>query len=98
MRDVAKRARVSQSTVSRVLSPTPQAIPIGEETRQRVLSAVEELGYFPNLHAGSLRGQRTHMLAMMIADIANPVRHPLKPRVPLAAGNLGAVEEPGRAA
>lgn len=77
MRDVAKRAKVSQSTVSRVLSPTPQAIPIGEETRQRVLSAVEELGYYPNLHAGSLRGQRTHMLAMMIADIANPFYHPM---------------------
>lgn len=77
MRDVAKLARVSQSTVSRVLSPTPQAIPIGEETRQRVLSAVEVLGYHPNLHAGSLRGQRTHMLAMMIADIANPFYHPM---------------------
>jgi LacI family transcriptional regulator len=77
MRDVAKRARVSQSTVSRVLSPAPQGILIGEETRQRVLSAVEELGYYPNLHAGSLRGQRTHMLAMMIADIANPFYHPM---------------------
>jgi len=77
MRDVARRAQVSQSTVSRVLSPTPQGIPIGEETRQRVLHAVEELGYYPNLHAGSLRGQRTHMLAMMIADIANPFYHPM---------------------
>jgi LacI family transcriptional regulator len=77
MRDVAKRAQVSQSTVSRVLSPTPQAIPIGEETRQRVLDAVEELGYFPNLHAGSLRGQKTHLIAMMIADIANPFYHPM---------------------
>lgn len=77
MRDVARRAQVSQSTVSRVLSPTPQGIPIGEETRQRVLTAVEELGYHPNLHAGSLRGQRTHMLAMMIADIANPFYHPM---------------------
>ena len=77
MRDVARRAQVSQSTVSRVLSPTPQGILIGEETRQRVLTAVEELGYHPNLHAGSLRGQRTHMLAMMIADIANPFYHPM---------------------
>lgn len=77
MRDVARRAKVSQSTVSRVLSPTPQAIPIGEETRQRVLNAVEELGYYPNLHAGSLRGQKTHLIAMMIADIANPFYHPM---------------------
>ncbi|MCB0064096.1 MAG: LacI family DNA-binding transcriptional regulator [Caldilineaceae bacterium] len=75
MRDVAKLAKVSQSTVSRVLSPTPQAIPIGEETRQRVLEAVETLGYYPNLHAGSLRGQKTRMLAMLIADISNPFYH-----------------------
>lgn len=77
MRDVAKLAKVSQSTVSRVLSPTPQAIPIGEETRRRVLNAVETLGYHPNLHAGSLRGQKTRMIAMLIADIANPFYHPM---------------------
>lgn len=77
MRDVAKLAQVSQSTVSRVLSRTPQAIPIGEETRQRVLTAVEQLGYYPNLHAGSLRGQPTRLIAMMIADIANSFYHPM---------------------
>lgn len=77
MRDVAKLANVSQSTVSRVLSPTQQPIPIGEETRQRVLDAVETLGYQPNLHAGSLRGQKTQMIAMLIADIANPFYHPM---------------------
>jgi len=75
MRDVAKLANVSQSTVSRVLSPSPQAIPIGEKTRQRVLDAVETLGYHPNLHAGSLRGQKTRMIAMLIADISNPFYH-----------------------
>ena len=77
MRDVAKLANVSQSTVSRVLSGTLEPIPIGEETRQRVLEAVEQLGYQPNLHAGSLRGQKTQMIAIMIADIANPFYHPL---------------------
>jgi LacI family transcriptional regulator len=77
MRDVAKLANVSQSTVSRVLSGTSEPIPIGEETRQRVLEAVEQLSYQPNLHAGSLRGQKTQMIAIMIADIANPFYHPL---------------------
>ena len=75
MRDVAKLANVAQSTVSRVLSGAADTVPISEETRQRVLAAVEQLGYRPNLHAGSLRGQKTHMLAMMIADIANPFYH-----------------------
>ena len=75
MHDVAKLAGVSQSTVSRILNDNTAGIPIGEETRRRVLDAVQTLGYFPNLHAGSLRGQKTRMLAMMIADIANPFYH-----------------------
>lgn len=75
MHDVAKLANVSQSTVSRVLSGATEPIAIGEETRQRVLEAVEQLKYQPNLHAGSLRGQKTRMVAMMIADITNPFYH-----------------------
>ena len=77
MRDVARLANVSQSTVSRVLSGVEDGIPIGEETRQRVLEAVESLGYTPNLYAGSLRGQKTLMIALMVADIANPFYHPM---------------------
>lgn len=77
MRDVAELAHVSQSTVSRVLSQATAPIPIGPETQQRVLAAVKQLGYHPNLHAGSLRGQKTRMVAMMIADIANPFYHPM---------------------
>jgi DNA-binding LacI/PurR family transcriptional regulator len=75
MNDVAKIANVSQSTVSRVLSGATDPIPIGEETRQRVLEAVAQLKYQPNLHAGSLRGQKTRMVAIMIADITNPFYH-----------------------
>ena len=75
MNDVAKLANVSQSTVSRVLSGKEQPIPIGDDTRQRVLDAVAQLKYQPNLHAGSLRGQKTLMIAMMIADITNPFYH-----------------------
>jgi LacI family transcriptional regulator len=77
MRDVAKLANVAQSTVSRVLSGGGNGIPISEETRQRVMEAVETLGYYPNLYAGSLRGQKTYMIAMMVADIANPFYHPM---------------------
>ncbi len=77
MRDVARRANVSQSTVSRVLSGATDPIAIGEETRRRVLDAVQQLGYHPNLHAGSLRSKKTRMLAMLIADIGNPFYHPM---------------------
>lgn len=77
MRDVAKLAQVSQSTVSRVLNGSSLPIPISAETQQRVQNAVSQLGYQPNLYAGSLRGQKTQLIAMMIADIANPFYHPM---------------------
>jgi len=73
MRDVAELAGVSQSTVSRVLNPaTATVVSISEETRQTIFDAVKRLGYHPNLAARSLRGQKTMLIAMMIADILNP--------------------------
>jgi LacI family transcriptional regulator len=77
MRDVARIAGVSQPTVSRVLNDAPSAIPVSEETRQRVLAAVKELKYRPNMTARSLRTQQTQMIALMIADISNAFYHPI---------------------
>jgi len=75
MRDVAQLAGVSQTTVSRVLSQASSPIAISEETYKRVQDAVEQLGYYPNIAARSLRGQPAEMIAMMIADISNPFYH-----------------------
>jgi LacI family transcriptional regulator len=79
MRDVARAANVSQSTVSRILSPSSSKskVPIGEETKRKVLAVVKELGYQPNQYARSLRGQKNHVIAMLIADISNPFYHPM---------------------
>ncbi len=55
MHDVAKLAGVSQPTVSRVLNANNTKIPISEDTREKVMAAVAELGYRPNMHARSLR-------------------------------------------
>ena len=77
MRDVARAANVSQSTVSRVLSPVPSTVPISEDTRKKVLAVVKELGYHPNQYARSLRGKKIHMIGLMIADISNPFYHPM---------------------
>jgi LacI family transcriptional regulator len=79
MRDVAKAANVSQSTVSRILSPsTSQSkVPISEETIEKVMTVVKELGYQPNQYARSLRGQKNHVIGMLIADISNPFYHPM---------------------
>jgi LacI family transcriptional regulator len=77
MRDVAKLAGVSQPTVSRVLNQSETAISISEETRSKVLAAVEHLAYTPNMLARGLRTQQTQMLAVLIADISNSFYHPI---------------------
>src|SRR5688572_28153306 len=77
MHDVARLAGVSQSTVSRVLNGTASHLPISEQTRQRILDAVDQLGYQPNMTARSLRTQRTQMIAVMIGDISNAFYHPV---------------------
>jgi LacI family transcriptional regulator len=68
--DVAKLARVSQAAVSKVLNGNDLAIP--EQTRQRILGAMDELGYLPNKSAQSLRTQKTRTIASIIPDITNP--------------------------
>jgi LacI family transcriptional regulator len=75
--DVAKLAGVSQSTVSRVLNDNNVLIPISEDTKQRVMDAVKELGYQTNMLARSLRTQKTQMIAVMIGDISNAFYHPI---------------------
>jgi DNA-binding LacI/PurR family transcriptional regulator len=59
---VAELAGVSPSTVSYVLSGDR---PIGAETKQRVLDAIQELGYEPNSSARALRTARTNVLALL---------------------------------
>ena len=77
MYDVAKLAGVSQPTVSRVLHPTKTTPSISVETRQRVLAAVETLGYRANTVARSLRTRRTNTIALLLADISNGFYHPM---------------------
>ena len=67
--DVARRASVSPATVSRVLNGDPR---VGEAYRTRVLRAVEELDYRPNVLARNLRRQRTAMIGVVVPDIENP--------------------------
>ncbi|HEX2623392.1 MAG TPA: LacI family DNA-binding transcriptional regulator, partial [Phototrophicaceae bacterium] len=77
IQDVAKLAGVSHSTVSRVLNQNLTSIAISEQTRQKIMEAVETLGYQPNMIARSLRTQRTRMIAVMIGDISNAFYHPI---------------------
>ncbi|MBX3065777.1 MAG: LacI family DNA-binding transcriptional regulator [Anaerolineae bacterium] len=62
LKEVAQRANVSTATVSKVLSNTPY---VSEATRERVLEAVEELGYIPNLAARALSKGRTYVVGVI---------------------------------
>jgi len=70
--DVARRAGVSQSTVSRTFSRDAEESGVSEETRLRVLQAAEELGYRPNALARSLITQRSRMVAVLFSYLDNP--------------------------
>ena len=66
---VAKRAGVSAATVSRVLNDTGR---VGESTRARVLRAVKELQYHPNLAARTLAHGRSRTLGLIVSNLRNP--------------------------
>lgn len=66
--DVARKARVSSATVSRVLAGNES---VNAQLRERVLDAVEELKYQPNRVAQSLRVQRSSTIGLIMPDIQN---------------------------
>lgn len=71
--DVAQVAGVSRATVSFVINDsTDSRVPISEETRQRVLKAVEELGYIPDTRAQALRSGDSKTIGLIIPDMHNP--------------------------
>lgn len=66
MYDVARLANVSHQTVSRVVNNQPGT---REETRQRVLQAMEELGYRPNRMARALASSRSRIIGVLVSDV-----------------------------
>ena len=70
--DVARKAGVSQPTVSLVLSRNPNAR-VAKATRARVLAIAKELGYRPNRLAQGLVHQRSFALGVIVPGFANPV-------------------------
>ena len=78
LRDVAKHANVSTSTVSRVLNNKTTTIPISDETRQRVLQAVQAVGYKPNIVARQLARKQSFALICAVVPKTVPavLSHP----------------------
>jgi len=67
--EVAKQARVSTATVSRVLNDHG---PIKASTRLRVLKAIEKCRYYPNSNARALAGRKSRTLGMVVSNLENP--------------------------
>lgn len=68
--DVARHANVSTATVSRCLNAPDK---VGEATRNRVMAAVNELGYAPNFNARALAAKRTNTIGAVIPTIENTI-------------------------
>lgn len=69
IKDVAREAKVSIATVSRVLN---NSAVVTDETKQRVLDAIKKTGYKPNALARSLKIQKTHTIGLIVPDISSP--------------------------
>jgi len=69
IREIAKRARVSTATVSRVVNRVPTVNP---QMAKRVWNVIEELGYYPNTSARALVSGRSRIFGLIISDITNP--------------------------
>lgn len=70
IRDVAQQAGVSVATVSRALQQ-PDLVSL--KTRTKVLTAVKQLGYKPNLMAVKFRSGKTRNLVVLVPTVANVI-------------------------
>lgn len=72
IRDIAKRAGVSVSTVSRVINNSK---PVNKEVKEKVLSIINETGYRPNALARGLINKSTHLIGVIIPQITANFAH-----------------------
>lgn len=72
LKDIAKEANVSVTTVCQVLANRSTQIPISQETKERIFDAATRLHYRPNLFARSLRTQKTHIIGVYQTNNLNP--------------------------
>ncbi|QJX81308.1 LacI family DNA-binding transcriptional regulator [Priestia megaterium] len=83
--DVAEKAGVSISTVSKVLNNQP----VGKKSKQKVLKIMQELNYKPSVVASALTGKRTSTIGFLLPDIANPIVAEMARRVEDRAHEYG---------
>ena len=76
IKDVASRAGVHPSTVSRVLNPATRSM-VSEDLAAEITRIADELGYRRNPLASGLRTQKSYTVAIVIPDLTNPVFPPI---------------------
>src|SRR4030042_996845 len=86
IKDIARVANVSHTTVSRALNNKSR---IRNETKEKILSIARELNYQPNFIARSLVMKRTKTLGLVITTIANPFYIELALGIETMARELG---------
>ncbi len=86
MRDVARKAAVSIATVSAVINGTAN---VSDELRERVLAAIDEVGYAPDSVARSLRTGTSRTLGLVVPDVTNPLFAAVARAVEAAASEAG---------
>ena len=67
--EIAKKAGVSRSTVSRVLNNHPR---VKESTRRDIRQVIKELNYYPNAAARSLASRRADVIGVLVYNITQP--------------------------
>ncbi|AWK45756.1 LacI family DNA-binding transcriptional regulator [Bacillus velezensis] len=72
IKDIAKLANVSHTTVSRALNGSPY---IKEHTKQKILELASQLNYTPNVNAKSLAMQKSHTIGLFFTSITNGTSH-----------------------
>ena len=69
IKEIAKLANVSKSTVSRAINDDPR---IKESTKEKILKVINEIGYQPNQVARSLKTKQTKIIGILSSDLENP--------------------------
>ncbi|HVK02206.1 MAG TPA: LacI family DNA-binding transcriptional regulator [Armatimonadaceae bacterium] len=72
LREIARQARVHQSTASCVLNGSGGSTRVSAETRQRVLDIARQLGYTANRAAQQLRTRRSQVIGLLVGELENP--------------------------
>ena len=72
LEDIAKELNVSKTLVSMVINGKGDAYGISKKTQEKVLAKAGEMEYTPNVFARALRTGKSHLIAILVADISNP--------------------------